>query len=52
MLHLLTELELLRTELESDVASAQTRDQHLRLSFRIQRLNHIIDEMKSVQPTS
>lgn len=40
-----TELEVLRTELESDLAQCTTRDQHIRLSLRLSRLDTLISSL-------
>lgn len=39
-------LELLREELESDVAKAQTRDQHMRSCFRVKSVKDILEQLE------
>lgn len=41
------ELELLKSELESDLQLCTTRDQHIRVSLRLSRVSLLIQELAS-----
>lgn len=47
-----TSLELLLSELESDVARAQTREQHLRSTLRVARLQEVLLKLETFELSS
>ena len=44
----ITELEALAGHLTDDLAEAQTRDQHIRISARIAEVNSLIGRLKAL----